>query len=634
MKTFGYLIKLPLAVVFFSLLHHRCFAQVSISGVINNYTKVTAVNTGCNSVTVNSVAGFSAGARVLIIQMKGATIDVMNGPTYGNITAINNAGNYEIAEILGISGLEIYFKNTLLKSYTPAGLVQLVSIPQYSDVNIVGTLTAQPWNAASGTGGVLIFEASGTVTMNADINLSSLGFTGGAPSVNGGTCVFGSTPNYAYAATSSNGAIKGEGIVIAAAGSEGGRGKLANGGGGGNNHNNGGGGGANYGAGGQGDNRSSGCNSTYPSAPGIGGLALGPTFYSNTINKIFLGGGGGGGHQNNNLARAGGDGGGIVIIKASAINGNNHSIISQGDSVGYNEIDHGDGNGGGGAGGTVLLQVNNYTSPLNINVKGGAGGWTNGGGYPDRYFGPGGGGGGGVIWMSVDNPLVSKNFSGGNSGWSTTHNSPYGAVSGSPGALLTGLSIPESSTLFSPPCIVTPVSLLSFYAKNYGSKTKLIWTITDEDNNAFFTLERSTDMDNWQRIAYVPSVKSKSLYEYQYIDYQPLQGTSYYRLSQTDADGTHTTLAIAKTETHSVGNGIVKSIFPNPASDEINIHLAKETPAVHINIYNAAGIKVADTEYTTYETLLKINLSELQPGIYLMSVSDYNEIYYHTFVKE
>ena len=69
---------------------------------------------------------------------------------------------------------------------------------------------------------------------------------------------------------------------------------------------------------------------------------------------MFLGGGGGAGHENNNRGNCGGDGGGIIIISADNIEGNNHTIVSNG-LIGFNYagVEGGpggnDGGGGGGA---------------------------------------------------------------------------------------------------------------------------------------------------------------------------------------------------------------------------------------------------------------------------------------------
>lgn len=183
-------LKIKIALVFLILTFH--LAEAQISGIINTYSKVTATDLSCNTVTVLDASGFTVGDTILIIQMKGATMDETNTAAFGNLTSLNNAGNYEFATIKTVSGNDLTLINTLLRSYTVADLVQIVSVPQYTNVAITGTLTAKDWDGA--TGGVLVFEASGTVIMNADIDVSALGFRGGNVSDNGGNC----GTNYSY----------------------------------------------------------------------------------------------------------------------------------------------------------------------------------------------------------------------------------------------------------------------------------------------------------------------------------------------------------------------------------------------------------------------------------------------------
>ena len=55
------------------------------------------------------------------------------------------------------------FIHPIFRSYDVSGLIQLILVPQYVDANISEILTCAPWNGL--TGGVLVFEASGTVTL-------------------------------------------------------------------------------------------------------------------------------------------------------------------------------------------------------------------------------------------------------------------------------------------------------------------------------------------------------------------------------------------------------------------------------------------------------------------------------------
>ncbi|HVW62311.1 MAG TPA: hypothetical protein VHC48_19805, partial [Puia sp.] len=126
----------------------------SVSGILNTYYRVTAVNTTSNTITVDDPAGLAPGQRVLILQAKGAAISSANDATYGNISTLNNAGGYEFNTICSINGNDVWLKDQFVNGYNAAGQVQLVTIPSYSSVVIAATVTASPWDPSTGKGGV------------------------------------------------------------------------------------------------------------------------------------------------------------------------------------------------------------------------------------------------------------------------------------------------------------------------------------------------------------------------------------------------------------------------------------------------------------------------------------------------
>ncbi|MDH4474182.1 MAG: gliding motility-associated C-terminal domain-containing protein [Fluviicola sp.] len=420
------------------LVSHKATAQ--ISGIVNQYQPVTSIS--CNSVAVTDASPFSVGNRVLIIQMKGATISMANNNTFGTIQNYNDCGNYEFAEIIAINGNTITFQNQLLNSYTISGLVQLVLVPQYTNVTVNGQLTAQDWNGS--TGGVLVIEVSGTLTINAPISVTGKGFRGsfGCNNPDGGC---GNFPNYYYAVSSGDGAEKGEGIAIVDATMNGGRGALANGGGGGNKHNTGGGGGSNASMGGRGGDQAQFCGQQP-----IGGEGGMPLDYN--TGRLFLGGGGGSSDHNNGVGTPGSDGGGIVIIRAQTIVSNNQSIESNGDNVGVVPNGIGDGAGGGGTGGTIVLDAATITGNLTLRTNGG-----NGGNQQTTYpscFGPGGGGGTGPLLVSTPSlpPNITIQQLPGSAGIDVVSTSycylnSYGAEPGSPLSIVRySIQLPESNS--------------------------------------------------------------------------------------------------------------------------------------------------------------------------------------------
>ena len=85
------------------------------------------------------------------------------------------------------------------------------------------------------------------------------------------------------------------------------------------------------------------------------------------------------------------------------------------------------------------------------------------------------------------------------------------------------------------------VELIQFFAKPHNyNQIELIWATSDEVNNAFFTIESSKDGIDWKEIAIVESIGNKNTAaHYSKYDNNPYRGDSYYRLKQTDYDGTY-----------------------------------------------------------------------------------------------
>ena len=408
-----------------------------ISGVINTYASVTGL--GTDNVTVTSAGGFGNGDKVIVMQMNGADINQSNSASFGDVTAINNAGNYEYARIKSVSGNTIEFLTDLERAYDVSATIQLIRVPEYDNVLVTGTLTAADWNGS--TGGVLAFDAEGTVTMNAGIDMDGKGYRGGLRSNN----YFPGCPNitnyFLYSPTGQSG-DKGEGIADLGSAYKAGRGRLVNGGGGATSINSGGGGGANIGAGGHGGREWIGCNQP------LGGLGGASVAAYNSSNKVFLGGAGGGGQQNNSAGTNGADGGGMVFITAEEIIGNGNTISANGNNALHA---NNDGAGGGGAGGSVLINATSLSSGLTVSVAGGYGG--------NALFdhGPAGGGGGGLFWHSGASlpESISVNTSGGARGLAGGNN--RGSADGLAGGTLGGLEFPGVTSISAATILITDI---------------------------------------------------------------------------------------------------------------------------------------------------------------------------------
>lgn len=595
----------------------------SISGVINIYTPVSAINAAKTQLTVGSITGFSANDRVLVIQMKGATIDNATPATnanFGAVTAYNSAGFYEIADVSSVSGTLVTLKAALINNYAVGGLVQLIRVPVLSNPTVDGLLTAQAWNGA--TGGVLVLEATNTLTLNADIDVSALGFRGGQISGSDGSCALGD-----YANANANYGQKGEGIATDA--NDRARAKLANGGGGGNPHNSGGGGGGNFGAGalgarqwnclGGGDTNND-CidGQVAPNSElngGQGGVAL-----SYADNRVFMGGGGGSGQQNNTVGTSGANGGGIVIIIANSINANGYTIAAKGGAVFQGA--GGDSGGGGGAGGCIFISCPSYTTAINVNVQGGKGGDV---GFASCH-GNGGGGGGGVVRLDIPQPALMTTYQGGapssrnadGSDCAATANAFFCAsVAGAGGQVIVGLTI-------------LPVELVNFNVRKQNEQTSLLqWLTASEKDHDYFEVERSIDGTQFIALSRIKGQGNTSQSsDYEYVDNKPIRGINYYRLKIVAQDGKYTYSHI-KTLYFDKHEPIEMTLFPNPAKLEDNfIQIAfneaiTTNEEIKITLFDALGKAIPTQLEKVTANQYKIifaNRSELSIGLYMVNV--------------
>lgn len=431
-----------------------CYVQNTIGNIINSYTPVLALNPCENKITVENAGAFDTGDTVLIIQMKGAIIDSSNTVTFGTISDYKNAGNYEFNYVKSKSGNVIELKNSMTRQYDiPDGKVQLVRVPYYQSSIVSSTLTCLPWDGSKG--GVLVFNVLDSITLAANIDVNGRGFRGGIDPFSNPSSYLCYENNFFYPQNPDLASEKGEGIAIISAEKSFGKGAIANGGGGGNSHNSGGGGGSNSAAGGFGgyNFESAPCNNTPFDNRGIGGYQL---TYNTPTNKIFLGGGGGAGHTNNpsGFEAKGGNGAGIVIISANRLKSNGNKIMANGSEglpCGSTGSHCHEGMGGGGAGGTVLLNINNYLDNVTVEANGGKGGDMTASGF--LKVGPGGGGSGGIVWVQSSSVpgAVNVAINGGASGVATGYgNVPFGATDGATGQILANLNLPVAQILFKP----------------------------------------------------------------------------------------------------------------------------------------------------------------------------------------
>ena len=169
---------------------------------------------------------------------------------------------------------------------------------------------------------------------------------------------------------------------------------------------------------------------------------------------------------------------------------------------------------------------------------------------------------------------------------------------------------------------ILPITLVDFTAKIQRAQVVLNWTTAAEVNNDFFTIERSTDGAKWEVIQEVKGAGT-SIVDRQYTatDYQPVKGVNYYRLRQTDFDGSFSLSGIKAVD---IKADLTKPVhvFPNPTSGHLSIQTSIAEQS-NPRIFTLQGVEITDQVAMNKAVGNKysLDLSRLPSGVYILQTS-------------
>jgi hypothetical protein len=170
-----------------------------------------------------------------------------------------------------------------------------------------------------------------------------------------------------------------------------------------------------------------------------------------------------------------------------------------------------------------------------------------------------------------------------------------------------------------------PIELLSFDAFCGEDQVLLRWTTASEISNASFLVERSGDMQTWEWVGSIPgSGNSNAPLHYTLADDRPLNGTAYYRLTQTDYNGDHETFSPVAVHCESQVTENALSIYPNPVSGDFFIKFADfpSPGSVSVLLSTMQGAMIMRQELTLSAGIKKypVQVNGLSPGVYALQV--------------
>lgn len=170
-----------------------------------------------------------------------------------------------------------------------------------------------------------------------------------------------------------------------------------------------------------------------------------------------------------------------------------------------------------------------------------------------------------------------------------------------------------------------PVELTYFDAQLANDKVKLLWETASELNNDFFTIEKSSDLTHFYEVDIIQgkgTTNEKS--EYLTFDHNPWAGTSYYRLKQTDYDGTTNYSRLVKVDYDRKSERSLK-LFPVPSDGRgitLSIMDVPDIESASLSITDLQGRTVYQNVVNTQSPEIRLDFQrKLSRGVYLVKIN-------------
>ena len=175
---------------------------------------------------------------------------------------------------------------------------------------------------------------------------------------------------------------------------------------------------------------------------------------------------------------------------------------------------------------------------------------------------------------------------------------------------------------------VLPVVWGDLYGVIREEGVHLDWSTLSEINNDYFEIMRSADGSSFQSIGTLNARgASQDLVTYSYVDPNPLQGTSHYKVVQVDIDGSRSESEVIQLEYQTPEGLRWTSIGPVPAADYLDLSYASgEAADMNLGVYDVKGSKVLSRNVSTKvgNNTMHLDLDGLEAGIYYLQLKGQN----------
>lgn len=186
-----------------------------------------------------------------------------------------------------------------------------------------------------------------------------------------------------------------------------------------------------------------------------------------------------------------------------------------------------------------------------------------------------------------------------------------------------------SSCSETPLASALPIELLFFNGKQEKESIGLSWATATELDNDYFNIEKSTDGIRWIVLETIQGAGNSTMnLQYTFEDKAPEAGIQYYRLKQTDFDGTFTYSVAIAINFEGTANENSISIYPNPnSSNQLNFRGIRHDLSYTLEVKKVTGELLYSQTVNTHS----ITLPTLEKGMYLITLHAEGNLEQETF---
>lgn len=172
-----------------------------------------------------------------------------------------------------------------------------------------------------------------------------------------------------------------------------------------------------------------------------------------------------------------------------------------------------------------------------------------------------------------------------------------------------------------------PIQLAGFDAICGNNSIEITWSTYTEQNNAYFTIERSKDALIWETVTTMPGAgNSNALLNYSFIDQMQPTGT-YYRLTQTDFNGQSVTFSPIFVNCNGDSEVGLINAYNNHSGGITVVFNTGGTRDYLLDVFDARGRKLNRISGTSSNGVnqMDVNIENFSDAIYLITLTTGDE---------